>query len=99
MTITFPDAVWAEAEAKAKASGFRSVETYIAVLIAEDTPEEDLLSPNYVPRPELTPRNREELERMIEEGMNSGPGVVADEAFWAERRRVLEAKIADKHHS
>jgi predicted kinase len=99
MAITLPDAVRAEAEAKAKAAGYQSVEEYIADLIAEDVPEDDMLPTDYTPPPELTPRNREELERMIEEGMNSGPGVIADEAFWAERRRVLRERLARRRRA
>jgi hypothetical protein len=94
MTITLPSEIRAEAEAKAKAAGFSSVEAYIAALIAEDMPEEDLLPPDYTPPPELTPRSREELERMLDEGIASGNPIRVTPEFWAERRRVLEEKIA-----
>jgi hypothetical protein len=45
---------------------------------------------------QLTPRNRAELEIMLIEGMKSEGIVEADEAFWAERRRVLLEKISRK---
>ncbi|MFN0106707.1 MAG: hypothetical protein ACKV2U_32010 [Bryobacteraceae bacterium] len=35
----------------------------------------------------------EELERLLLEGLNSGESVVADAAFWAERRAVLARRL------
>jgi len=49
-----------------------------------------------IPVSQLTPRNRAELEAMLEEGMNGGDPIRVDEAFWTERRRVLEEKLSRK---
>ena len=90
MTINIPDELRDEIERKARTAGFDDVGLYVAALVIEDEPippdELDLPGP-----PEITPRNREELERMLDEGMASGPGVIADELFWARLHlRVLE---------
>jgi hypothetical protein len=90
VTITLPNEIRAEAEAKAKAAGFSSVDAYVAYLVSTDTPEEEETFASAGP-PELTPRNRAELEAMIEEGMNSGPGVVADEAFWERFKQKIRS--------
>ena len=96
MTITLPDSMRAEVEAKAKAAGFPSVEAYVVSLIVEDVPGEDLPTPGYAPPPEITPRNRAELEAMLEEGMNSGPPVRATPEFWENLRQRVEARHADR---
>jgi Arc/MetJ-type ribon-helix-helix transcriptional regulator len=95
MTITLPDSMVAEAQAKAKAAGFRSVDDYIAYLIVADEPESG--EPDYPPGPpEITPRNRAELEAMLEAGMNSGPPIRVTPEFWEERRRVLAERMAKR---
>ncbi len=97
MTITIPDSMKAEAEAKAKAAGFPSVEAYVVSLILEDVPEEEvLLPPGHTFPPEITPRNREELERMLEEGYASGPPIRVTPEFWENLRRRVEARHADR---
>jgi hypothetical protein len=47
--------------------------------------------PEGAPRyPVLSP----ETEALIQQGIDSGPGVVADEAFWEERRKRREQRRA-----
>ena len=38
--------------------------------------------------------NQEHFERLIDEGIESGPTVPVDDEFWAERRRKLDAALA-----
>jgi antitoxin ParD1/3/4 len=95
MNITLPDSMKAEVEAKAKAAGFPSVDAYVLDLIRFDTPEEDEVYDLPGP-PHLTPRNRAELEAMLDEGMNSGNPIVVDDAFWEERKRVLAERMAKR---
>jgi antitoxin ParD1/3/4 len=93
MTITLPESMRGEVEAKAKAAGCPSVEEYVALLIASDD------SPGYepanVPVPdELVIRSREDLEAKILEGLNSGTPVPATPEFWEELNRRVEQRAA-----
>jgi predicted kinase len=92
MTITLPDEWRERLENAAKRTGYTSVEEYILSL-AEDAENEDEFLANLPGPPQLTPRSREELERMLDEGVNSGPPIVADAAFWEERKRLLREKL------
>ena len=85
MTITLPDEMRAMLELKATTAGFGSVDEFVI----------DALTDDYEPHPTRPPdfRTRAELEKLLDEGMASGPPVPGDAAFWAERRRVLAAKI------
>lgn len=96
MTITLPDEMREEVEAKAKASGFADVTAFVAALVLDHDPSARDIPDDYSGPPELTPRNREDLQRMLDEGMASGDPVIADDAFWAERRRVLRQRMAEK---
>lgn len=93
MTITLPEDVRADAEARAKAGGYPSVAAYVADLILADRPD-DVVA-DHGPSA-LTPRSPEELGRMLDAGVASGGWVEADAAFWAERRRVLRERMAAK---
>ncbi|WP_439625208.1 ribbon-helix-helix domain-containing protein [Gemmata sp.] len=94
MTITLPDEMRDRLERDARAGGFATVDEYVLSLVRED-----LVRGDEVPDPaptRLTPRNRAELEAMLDEGMSSGGDVIADAAFRGERRRVLLEKLARK---
>lgn len=95
MTITLPDELKDKLERKARGAGFATVLEYLLSLVAEDEPEApddaDLGGP-----PELTPKNRDELEAMLEAGMNSGPPIRMTPEFWEERRRVQEERAAKR---
>jgi hypothetical protein len=97
MTITLPDEWRERLEALAKLRGFATIDECLLDLLqdfardAETFPES-----SEVVVSQLTPRNRAELEAMLDEGMQSGGIVEADEAFWAERRRVLLEKFSRK---
>jgi antitoxin ParD1/3/4 len=93
MTITLPDEMRERIEVLMKRCGCPSTVDYLTHLIEEaetDAMIDDLRGP-----PELTPRNREELEKMLEEGINSGPAIRVTPEFWEEcRRRVQERLMA-----
>jgi hypothetical protein len=99
VTITLPESMRAEVEATAKAAGFASAQEYVVALIEDDLAGDDLLPPGYVPPAEITFRNREELMRLLDEGMNSGPPIPITPEFWAERRRILEEKLAERRRT
>lgn len=94
MTITLPEEVAVRVEALAKRYGYPSATEYLVQLVEEA--ELEALAADLPGPPGLTPRNREELEKMLEEGMNSGPPVRVTPEFWEERRRVLEERMAKR---
>jgi hypothetical protein len=93
MTISLPDEWRERLEARARANGFASVEDYLLSLAQAEELEDDTIDGTPGPS-ELTPRNREELERMLDEGMKSGPVIRVTPEFWDERRRELERRMA-----
>lgn len=95
MTITLPDEIAGRVEALAKRQGFASATEYLLSLVEEAELEAAARADATGPSA-LTPRSREELEQMLDEGMASGDPVEADAAFWAERQRVLLEKLARK---
>lgn len=95
MTITLPDEWRARLEKRARMWGYPTVEELLLSLVEDAEREEEYLA-NMPGPPELTPRNREELERMIEEGTNSGPPIRVTPEFWEERRRVLAERMAKR---
>jgi len=93
MTITLPDEWRKRLETGAKRAGYDTVEDFLLRLVEDAEAEDEYLAGLPGP-PEITPRNREELERMLEDGMNSGPPIRVTPAFWEERRQVLEERMA-----
>lgn len=98
MTITLPDELRDRVSALAKARGFATPEACLLDMVlqnlADDANPNESYSDAVVSR--LTPKNRDELEAMLDEGMNSEGCVNGDSAFWAERRRVLLEKMSRK---
>jgi Arc/MetJ-type ribon-helix-helix transcriptional regulator len=81
MTITLPDEMREALEREAAASGFASVNEYVADVLTAD---EEPLPPDF--------RTREELKARLDEGMASGPPVPCDAAFWAELDAVVRGE-------
>jgi Arc/MetJ-type ribon-helix-helix transcriptional regulator len=94
MTITLPDEMAVRVEALAKRHGFASATDYLATLV-EEAEIEDMVA-NMPGPPGLSPRNRAELEAMLEAGLNSGPPIRVTPEFWEERKRELEARMAKR---
>jgi antitoxin ParD1/3/4 len=94
MTITLPDEMREELERKAQVMGFASVDEYILERVLQAFAQDSEM-PDH-PLSKLTPRNREELERMLDEGMNSGPPIRVTPEFWEERRKELERRMASR---
>jgi hypothetical protein len=97
MTITLPDDMRAEVEAKARAAGL-PMDAYVRDVILRALTKDECGSdrPSDEPPSRLTPRNRAELEAMLDDGMASGDVVQADEAFWEDQRRLLLSYMAAK---
>jgi hypothetical protein len=95
MTITLPDEMRDELERKAKAAGFATVAEYLLSLVpranGEGAATEDAAGP-----PELCPKNRAELEAMLDAGMVSGPPIRMTPEFWEDMRRCARERLAAK---
>lgn len=91
MTITIPDELHAKAETKAKQYGFASVEDYLADLVEYDE------GSDWPTKPIATGYSREKLEQLIQAGIDSGGAIEVNGAFWDERRRILDEKIAKRN--
>ena len=96
MTITLPDEWVSDLERKARAAGFATILDYFLSLVPEDDGPDPEDGADSGGPPELTPKNRAELEAMLEAGMNSGPPIRVTEEFWEERRRVQEERAAKR---
>ena len=73
---------------RAMAAGYSSPDDYVEAVIRAD------LEQTGEPVPEVYPELSPETEAAIHEGLDSGAGVVADEAFWSERHRRLAERQA-----
>ena len=99
MTITLPDEWQVRLSAQANSRGFATIDEYLQDLVLDDLECQSEFGHETANQfvSQLTPRNRDELEAMLDEGMKSGDSVEADEAFWADRRRVLLEKVSRKN--
>lgn len=85
MTITLPEEWRSRIEERAKANGFHSVSEYVMRLVEGETE---------FSRSSRTPRNREELESMLDEGMK-GPILTLTEVFWEKHQKRLDRDDGD----
>ena len=85
MTVTLPDVLWNTLEKKAAAAGFATVDEYVVDSLTDDYEAGSTRPPDFT--------TRAEFEKLIDEGFASGIAGEMDDAFWAERRRVLAAKL------
>jgi hypothetical protein len=70
LNIRLSDELRDKAAARAAVSGHRSVEQYVEALVRQDTLEDR--SPRKGGPAHLSPRNRDELIAMLDEGVRSG---------------------------
>jgi antitoxin ParD1/3/4 len=71
MKIALPESLEPLVRRRVEEGGYASAEEYVRDLILADQEPEDA----------------EQLERLLLDGVRSGPSVEADDAFWEERRR------------
>jgi hypothetical protein len=93
MTITLPDGIAERIEALAKQKGYSSIAEFLVGLV-EEVENGDSAQTTSAGPPELTPKNRTDLDAMLEAAMNSGPPVRATPEFWEKRRKALEERMA-----
>jgi len=92
LTIQVPES-WREflAEQVAK-GGHRSADDYVEALLREaEVREGQAASQEFVRN--LTPDQNARLEELIQEGLDSGEPVVADEAFWEQLRGRIAGRF------
>ncbi len=85
MTITVPDDMRQNLEARAKSAGFDRIDDYVEEMIASDQLSVDLAS---------TP-TQARLKELVDEAMNSGPATPITAEFW-ER---LNFKVTQQHET
>jgi hypothetical protein len=94
MTITLPDALRDELEAKARAWGYSTVDQYLVALILDDSGP-DAEDRRDVPVPEeLAIKDRADLEAKIREGLASGPPIRVTPEYWDDLKRRIRERAA-----
>ena len=83
MNISLPDAMKAFVEEQVQQGGFSTASEYLRELIRDAQKQSA----------------KERLEKLLLEGLDSGPGIEVTPEFWAEARRELERRIARRKAS
>jgi hypothetical protein len=86
LNVAIPDEVKSKLEARAAESGFASLESYIEAVLTSDAQVADVVPPAH-----LSPRDRDELNRLVSEGLQS-PVRELTPADWDQMRRDLIAR-------
>jgi antitoxin ParD1/3/4 len=81
--IVLPPLLAEYVQEQAAAGSFRTPDEFVVSLVDADRKRKAI----------------EELEGLIQEGLDSGPPIEVTEEFWEQRRRVLEEKIRQMHPS
>jgi hypothetical protein len=102
MTITIPDNWKEELEQRAHVAGFSSVDTYVMHVLSWTEPGDSLDDEERaIPAPPADAsyviNSRQELEKLLLEGLNSGPPVPVTPEFWADLRRRVSERIAARY--
>jgi hypothetical protein len=92
MNIALPESLEALVRRRVLEKGYASAEEYIgALILADETPA--------VRWEELSGQQRQEVKRindLLERALDSGPPVVADEAYWeVKKKRIRENGLLD----
>lgn len=80
LNISLPESLRAFVEKQVASGGYSTASEYIRELVRNAEKQ----------------KAREWLEGELLKGINSGPGVVADDKFWAERRATLLNRLKAK---
>ncbi|MFO0825860.1 MAG: ribbon-helix-helix domain-containing protein [Gemmataceae bacterium] len=91
MTITLPDEWREELERKAKASGFATIDEYIAELVGAEAPSVAVPDPPAWAR--YSVNTQAELTAKLLEGTDTSGDVVTGPGFWERRREAAEARF------
>ena len=91
--LTDDDAAWVDAQANA--DGFETAADYIADLLARERERERVegMAP-FAGGPSFS--TREELDRLLEEGLNSGPSIPADQVLAKIDAMIAARKVEDR---
>ena len=80
LNISLPKSMRTFVESQIKAGGYSTASEYVRDLIRDATKR----------------AAREKLEELLLEGINRGPGIPMDDAFWEERRATLKRNLRDR---
>lgn len=97
MTITLPDEMREELEARAKAGGFPNLDAYVASVLTEvgdDGTDAGFELPEPPPGASYVVNSREELEAKLLQSLDSGPPIPVTPQFWADLRKEVEERVA-----
>src|SRR5262245_43185885 len=110
--VSLLDSLNTVVEQLADQAGFRSAEEYIADLVRQDLKRRQQQDPDLFLRqamaengdssavtPEMLAARKREIEALLVEGLNSGDVVEVNSAFWQERRRALQERIAARRNA
>jgi antitoxin ParD1/3/4 len=78
MTISLPEDMKAFIEQRIKGGSYSSVSEFIRQLVREEQKRAE----------------QEKLERMLIEGIESGPPIRANDKYWDDLRKRVEARVA-----
>ena len=99
-TISLPEPLHDAAEDLASQTGFGSAAEYIADLvrrgIEQDRQDLELDEKRLGEESESRPRTKQDIERLMLEGLNSGPAIVMTAEDWSELHRRVEARLERK---
>ena len=99
-TISLPDPLHDAAEAVASRTGFASAAEYIADLvrrgIEQDRRDSELYDKQFGEAPDSRIRTKQDIERLLLEGLNSGPAIEMTAEDWAELHRRVETRLEGK---
>ncbi len=107
MTITLPDEMRGELEREAKAEGFATVDEYVLIMYLRAKHTHGTSGENFMgdfdlglseemDSPERVAQRRENLNRLLQEGLDSGPSIPVTPQFWDDMRRRVNEKLKAK---
>ena len=95
-TISLPDPLHDAAEELASRTGFASASEYIADLVRRDIEQDrqdlELDEKRFAEESESRPRTKQDIERLMLEGLNSGPATVMTAEDWESIRQEVRER-------
>ena len=102
-TISLPEPLHDAAEELASRIGFPSAAEYIADLvrrgIEQDQKDPELYLRHFGERTDSPPRTKQDIERLLLEGLNSGPATVMTPEDWEGIRQEVRERRAQRKGS
>ena len=84
MNISLPEEMKTFVETQVQQGGYSTASEYLRELIRDAQKKR---------------KAQERLEKLIQEGIESGPGIEVTPEYWAERRQELERRLSSRRES